>query len=65
MANFAEKLDAHMEDHSYRPETILYVNRVIHVGRVSCETVLELIETLEEDHAKTDAEMAFDHTFSS
>lgn len=55
--NYQEKLTEHLEARPYRPETILTVNRITHVGRVSAEAALEIIEALEEDRLATDSEM--------
>lgn len=55
--NFVERLHDHLTDHPYRPETIETIGRMCRVGRVSEETALAFLETVEADHRATDLEM--------
>lgn len=56
--NYQQKLAEHLTGSPYRPETVAIINRICHVGMVSCETALELIEALEADHLRTDQELS-------
>lgn len=65
--SYDEKLREHLDERPYRPETILSVNRIVHVGSVSAQSALEIIEALEGDRLATDCEMRgmddFDRVF--
>lgn len=55
--SYEDKLREHLDERPYRPETIVTVNRIVHVGHVSAQSALEIIEVLEEDRKSTDTEM--------
>lgn len=68
MDDFERKLATHLEE-QYQAETIYDLKRICHVGRVSCETLIDILSSVETDPKLKDykmlrqAEENFDRTF--
>lgn len=56
--NYQERLKAKLDESPYRPETIAWIGHVCRSGRASEETVMNLLDVLEEDTRATRKEQA-------
>jgi hypothetical protein len=55
---YPERLKAKLEERPYRPETIAWIGHVCRSGRASEETVINLLDVLEEDSRASRKEQA-------
>jgi hypothetical protein len=61
--NYQDKLKEKLDNSSYRTETVAYIGHVCRMGRVSEQSVLSLLNILEEDARLTASEVAHDAVF--
>lgn len=56
--NYPRELEDHFRSRHYRPETIATIGHWCRVGSITQQRALEFLELLEEDHDKTDHDLA-------
>lgn len=60
---YEDKLRTHMDEKPYRPETIQYLGHVCRVGNVSAQSLIGILEVVEEDYRMLAKEQAHDAVF--
>ena len=55
---YQDKLRKKLDESPYRPETIAWIGHICRTGRASEETILNLLDVLEEDQRATAKELA-------